>query len=140
MHCRHLVSKVVSRHVISHYWWRWTLICLLEKCKQISDLHWVKTPTLHPIMVPCHKQTCTFGGSRVIHCNKYSPAGGRGRENSIIFSISICQACHPGSSSARSVCFRRMEFYQNVINLSTPVPTTGSPKAIPVLQDKQKNM
>ena len=29
------------------------------------------------------------------------------------------------------VCFRKVEFYQHVTNLSPPVPTTGSQKAVP---------
>ena len=44
-------------------------------------------------------------------------------------SVSVCQAGCPGSSPARSVCFRKIKFCQKVINLSLPVPTTGSPKA-----------
>ena len=37
-----------------------------------------------------------------------------GRENSIMASVSVCQADRPGSSPARSVCFRKAELYQNV--------------------------
>ena len=56
-----------------------------------------------------------------------------GRGNSIVVSISVCQAGHPGSSPARSVCFRKVGFYHCVINLFPPVPMTGSKKAIHVL-------
>ena len=48
-------------------------------------------------------------------------------------SVFVCQVGHPGLSPAWSVCFRKEEFYQYVINLSPPVPMTGSPKAIHVL-------
>ena len=51
----------------------------------------------------------------------------------MMVSVSVCQAGPPGSSPARSVCFTKVEFYQNVINLSPPVPTTGSAKAFHVL-------
>ena len=45
-------------------------------------------------------------------------------------SVSICQVGHPGLSLAQAVCFKKVEFYQHVINLFLPVLTTGSPKAI----------
>ena len=48
-------------------------------------------------------------------------------------SISVSQAVHPGSSPAQSVCYRKVEFYQNVIDSSPPVLTTGSLKAVHVL-------
>ena len=48
-------------------------------------------------------------------------------------SVSVCQMDRPGSRPARSVCFRKVGFYQHVINLSPPVPTTGSAKAAHVL-------
>ena len=44
-------------------------------------------------------------------------------------SVSACQAGLSGSSPVRSACFRKVEFYKNVINLSPPVLTTGLPKA-----------
>ena len=47
--------------------------------------------------------------------------------------VSVCQAGHPGSSPARSACFRKVGFYQNVIILSPPVPMTSSAKAVYVL-------
>ena len=53
--------------------------------------------------------------------------------NGIMISVSVCQEGHPGSSPARFVCFRKVEFHQCVFNLSPPVPTTGSPKAVHVL-------
>ena len=53
--------------------------------------------------------------------------------NSIMVSLSISQAGRPGSSLAQSVYFRKVEVCLNVINLSPPVPTTGSPKAVHVL-------
>ena len=48
----------------------------------------------------------------------------RERGNSIMVSVSICQAGRPGSSLSRSACFRKVEFYQNVMNLSPPVLTS----------------
>ena len=55
------------------------------------------------------------------------------RGNSTMVSISVCQAGRPGSNSVQSACFRKEEFFQNVMNLSPPVLTTGSPKAVHVL-------
>ena len=48
---------------------------------------------------------------------------GRGcwRGNSIMVSLPL------------SVCFRKVESYQHLIDFSPPVPTTGSPKAVHVL-------
>ena len=43
--------------------------------------------------------------------------------------ISICQT---GSSLAQSICFRKVEFYQHIINLSPLVLRTGSPKTVHV--------
>ena len=48
-------------------------------------------------------------------------------------SISACQAGCPGSSLVWSAFFRKVEFYQNLMNLSPPVLATGSQKAIHVL-------
>ena len=59
----------------------------------------------------------------------HSPTLLLGRGNSIMVSISVCRAGRPGSSPVWSTCFRKVGFYQNVINLSPPVPMTGSPKA-----------
>ena len=56
-----------------------------------------------------------------------------GRGTSIMVSITVCQAGRPGLSITGFVCFRKVEFYQHVIDLSPPVPTTGSPKTIHVL-------
>ena len=53
--------------------------------------------------------------------------------NSIMVSIFVCQAGLPGSNLARSVWYRKVKIYQPVINLSPPVPTTGSQKAVHVL-------
>ena len=53
--------------------------------------------------------------------------------NSGMVSVFVCHAGHPGLRPAQSICFRKVECYQNVINFSSPVPTTGSPKAIHVL-------
>ena len=53
--------------------------------------------------------------------------------NSIMVNFFVCQAGRPGSSPAQSICFRKVEFFQSVINLSPPVSTTGSPKPIHVL-------
>ena len=53
--------------------------------------------------------------------------------NSVMASFSVCQAGCPGLSPALSVCFQKVEFYQDIIVLSLPVPTTGSPKAVHVL-------
>ena len=39
-----------------------------------------------------------------------SPARGRG--NSTVVSVSVCQAGRPGSRQAQSACFRKVEFYQ----------------------------
>ena len=55
-----------------------------------------------------------------------------GAGNSIMVSVFICQAGRPGSSLAWFVCFRKVEIYQHVINLFSPVPTTGSTKAVHV--------
>ena len=55
-----------------------------------------------------------------------------GQGNSIMVSVSVCKAGHPGSSPVRSACFRKMRFYQHVIVLFLPV-LTGSPKAVHVL-------
>ena len=51
----------------------------------------------------------------------------------IMVSVSVCQVGHPGSNPVCSARFRRVRFYQNDINLSPPVQTTGSPKAVHVL-------
>ena len=53
------------------------------------------------------------------------------RGSSIMVSISVCYAGCPGSSLVRSASFRKVEFCQNVINLSPPLPPTGSPKVVP---------
>ena len=50
----------------------------------------------------------------------------------IMVSVSVCQVGRPVSNPARSVYFRKVGFYQNVINLSPP-PTSGLPKAVHVL-------
>ena len=55
----------------------------------------------------------------------------QGPGNSIMVSVFICHAGHPGSRPVRSVCFRKVKCYQNVINFSPPVLTT--PKAVHVL-------
>ena len=57
----------------------------------------------------------------------------RGQGNSIMVSISVCQAGHPGSRPVHSVLFRKVVRCQNVMNLSPPVLTTGSPEAVHVL-------
>ena len=51
----------------------------------------------------------------------------------IMVGVSICQVGRPDSSPVQSACFRKVVCYQNVKNLSPPVPTTGSPKAIHVV-------
>ena len=43
----------------------------------------------------------------------------------------IVKAC-PGSSPAQSICYRKVEIYQHVINSLPPVLTTGSTKAVHV--------
>ena len=48
-------------------------------------------------------------------------------------SVSVCKAGRPGSSPARSVCYRKVEIYQHVIKLSPPVLTTGLTKVVHVL-------
>ena len=55
----------------------------------------------------------------------------RGRGNSIMVSVFFCQAGCPGLSLVLSVCFRKVEFCQDVINMSPLVPPTGSVKAMP---------
>ena len=57
--------------------------------------------------------------------------GGQG--NGTVVSGSVCEAGRPGSCPARSTCFRKLEFYQNAIDLFPPVLTTGSTKAVHVL-------
>ena len=57
----------------------------------------------------------------------------RGRGNSTVVSVSVCQAGRPGSHPARSACFRKVEFYQGAIDLFPPVLMTSSTKAINVL-------
>ena len=37
-----------------------------------------------------------------------------GRGNGIMVSVSVCQGGRPGLSLARSVCYRKVEFYQYV--------------------------
>ena len=49
-----------------------------------------------------------------------------------MFNVLVCQADRPGSSPASSVCVRKMEFYQYVIDFSPPV-ATSSPKVLYVL-------
>ena len=49
------------------------------------------------------------------------------------FSVSVCQTGCPGASPVRSTCFRKAVCYQNVMNLSPLMPTTGSPKSVHVL-------
>ena len=51
---------------------------------------------------------------------------------SIMVSVSVCKVGCPGSSPARSVCYRKVEIYQHVINLFPPVLMTGSTKAVHV--------
>ena len=41
----------------------------------------------------------------------------RGQENSIMVSVYVCQLGRPGLSLAWSICFRMVEFSQNIINL-----------------------
>ena len=48
-------------------------------------------------------------------------------------SVSVCQGGHPDSCPARSTCLRKVEFYQGAIDMSPPVLTTGSTKAVHVL-------
>ena len=45
-------------------------------------------------------------------------------------SVSVCEVGHPGSSLVRSACYRKVRFYQHVIDFSPPVLMTGSPKAV----------
>ena len=52
--------------------------------------------------------------------------------NSIMVRVSVYQVGLPISSPAKSICIRKVEIYQQVINLSAPVLTTGSTKAIHV--------
>ena len=56
-----------------------------------------------------------------------------GRGNIILVSVFVCHAGRPGSRPVQSVCFRKVKCFQNVINFSPPVPTTGSQKAVHVL-------
>ena len=62
-----------------------------------------------------------------------------GRGNNIMVSVSVCQARRPGLSPARSVCFRKVELYQHVINLFPLMLTTGSTKAVHVLSCLRDN-
>ena len=57
----------------------------------------------------------------------------QGQGNSVMVSVSVCQVGRLGSSPVWSACFRKVVYYQWVMNLSPPVPTTGSPKAVHVL-------
>ena len=52
--------------------------------------------------------------------------GNRGRGNSTVVSVSLCQAGGPGSCTTRSACHRKVRFYHFVIHSFPPVPTTGS--------------
>ena len=71
--------------------------------------------------------------TKVGYCSHNKTIQYSGRRNSKMVSVSVCQAGHPGSSLARSICFRKVEFYQHVIDLSPPVLTTGSTKAVHLL-------
>ena len=42
----------------------------------------------------------------------------KGRGNSIMVNICVCQAGRPGLSQVRSACFRKVVCYQNVMNYS----------------------
>ena len=53
--------------------------------------------------------------------------------NSIMVSVSFYHVGRQGSSPPRSICFRKVDFYQHAIDLSPPVLMTGSPKAVYVL-------
>ena len=55
-----------------------------------------------------------------------------GRGNSTVVSVSVYQAGGPGSLLARSACYKKVRFYQCVIDSLPPVPTTGSKKAVHV--------
>ena len=57
---------------------------------------------------------------------------GLGRGNSTVVSVSVYEAGGPGSLPAGSACFRKVEFYQGAIDLSPPVLTARSVKAVPV--------
>ena len=57
----------------------------------------------------------------------------RGWGNGTVVSVSVYEAGHPGSYSARSACFRKVEFYQGAIDLFPPVLTNGLPKAVHVV-------
>ena len=56
-----------------------------------------------------------------------------GRGNSIVVSVSVYQAGDPGSRPLRAACHTKVRFYHCVIDSFTPVPTTGSKKAVHVL-------
>ena len=71
------------------------------------------------------------GQETFIHCRKIDVLGGLG--NSIMVSISLCHAGRPGSSLVRSICVRKVEFYQHAVDLSPPVLTTGSTNVVQVL-------
>ena len=76
--------------------------------------------------------TCCRVGIIQNTCTGYMSES-RGWGNSIMVSIFICHVGHSGSKPVWSICFRKVKCYQNVINFSPPVPTTGSPKAVHVL-------
>ena len=78
-----------------------------------------------------HNNTFYKAGSRILVCTSITMRW-RGRGNSTVVSVSLCQAGHPGSRPARSACFRKVEFYQAAIDLFPPMLTTGSTKAIHV--------
>ena len=88
-------------------------------------MHFVSRITyLNRIIFLNQTSTCGILGSgplfmkhslqRLTHIKPSSRIKGAG--NSIMVSISVCQAGHPGSSLAQSACFRKEEFYQHVIN------------------------
>ena len=67
------------------------------------------------------------------HYENFGKDSHSGQGNNIMVSISIYQADHPSSRPARSACFRKVEFYQNGINLFPPLLMTGSPMVAHVL-------
>ena len=104
-----------------------------------SDISNIQLRTYDCIYMYLH-QNLNFTGLRSwsqIYLNIYSVqlytsgAPTWGWRNSIMVSVSVCHAGRPGSSPAQSACFRKVEFYQYVIDLLPPVPTTGSPKCSP---------
>ena len=86
------------------------------------EQNWLEPPIflsriLHGIAwFPCPWACLTKIYSQYLICTLLFYNLRRGRWNSIMVTVYICHAGHPGSSPVWFACLRKVEFYQNVMN------------------------